>query len=119
MGKDAEAFGRLHITHSPLFFDKVKDFPEAKFLIGYDTFVRIANPKYYAGGVEELRQRVESIVNTGRKPFVIFPRRGFEYKSKSDADFCGDIYKISQWIGSDYTAMDISSTQIRKGLTHD
>ena len=44
---------RLVITRAPRFIDKAALFPESTFVLGYDTAVRLLDPKYYeAGGVD-------------------------------------------------------------------
>lgn len=43
---------RLALTHAPLFSQKAKLFPESVFVIGYDTYVRLIDPKYYNHSVD-------------------------------------------------------------------
>ena len=44
----------LVITNESLFINKAKLMPNCHFVIGYDTYVRILNPKYYGGKSENL-----------------------------------------------------------------
>jgi hypothetical protein len=44
---------RLVLTRAPRFIDKAALFPDSTFVLGYDTAVRLLDPKYYGiGGIE-------------------------------------------------------------------
>lgn len=60
---------RLLFTDAPTFVDKSTLFPGAKFGIGYDTALRILNPKY-AGSVESVLKTFEA----NKTSFFMFPR---------------------------------------------
>ena len=60
---------RVWITNAPRFIDKAKQFPGATFIVGYDTAVRICNPKY-AGEIESVMQ----IFKENDVAFYIFGR---------------------------------------------
>lgn len=45
-------FGKLHLTNAPRFVDKAELFPNSIFIIGYDTYERLCNPKYYDNEVD-------------------------------------------------------------------
>jgi nicotinamide mononucleotide (NMN) deamidase PncC len=57
------------ITKAPTFVEKAKLFPGATFIIGYDTAVRILDPKY-AGPVENVLKCFED----NKINFLLFPR---------------------------------------------
>ena len=46
---------RLWLTRAPTFLDKVEVFPESTFVMGADTYVRLADPRYYGGSHEAAR----------------------------------------------------------------
>ncbi len=51
---------RIVLTRSPIFFGKADLFPETGFVIGFDTAVRILDPKYY-GGEEGLLEALDAL----------------------------------------------------------
>ncbi len=57
------------LTEAPTFVDKARLFPGATFIIGYDTAVRIIDPKY-AGPVEDVLKCFEE----NNTHFIMFPR---------------------------------------------
>jgi hypothetical protein len=44
-----DGVGRLWVTRAPTFVEKAALFPGVSFAIGYDTAVRLIDPKYYGG----------------------------------------------------------------------
>ena len=117
----ADAAGRLSgfaadeavwLTRAPTFPEKVRIFPGATFAVGVDTMVRIAEPHYYGGGAEGLRN---AIFVLGACRFLVFGRRTRERFETLDsisipASLRARCDAVSE---SDFRA-DISSTEIRR-----
>lgn len=57
------------LTKAPTFVEKAKLFPEATFIIGFDTATRIMDPKY-AGPIED----VLAFFEKNNTKFILFPR---------------------------------------------
>ena len=55
----------LVLTNQSLFVEKARLMPECQFVIGYDTYVRILNPKYYQDSVANMETAIGQIRATG------------------------------------------------------
>ena len=64
--------GNVHLTTAPTFAEKATLFPGVTFLVGFDTFRRIADPKYY-GGEEARSIAIKRIRDKGCR-FLVFHR---------------------------------------------
>jgi hypothetical protein len=92
-GKDY--FGGLYVTTSPYFADKIKIFPNHRFIVGGDTWNRLLE--------DGIDHRLED-------KFVVMPR------DKAVKEYNKDGISMIPQIEWSFDAMDISSTQIRKQL---
>ena len=102
----------IHLTGCSTFAEKSIYFPHAQFLVGWDTLVRICDPKY--GKLDEV---IDCFVRNKIK-FLVFHRiSNGESTEKDSLDrIHPEILKISEIFGSDVlNPSDISSTKIRKG----
>lgn len=85
----------LYVTNAPLFIDKVKLFPFARFIVGSDTMARIQDPSYY-----DINRWNENY----KVPFLVYPRVGYT------------VPDVQQWnceVVGDFQGLDISSSYIR------
>ena len=61
LSKRMEQFEKLQLnlalTNLPLFVEKAQVFPKSVFVIGWDTYIRLVDPKYYPAGLELALQR--------------------------------------------------------------
>jgi hypothetical protein len=60
---------RVWLTNAPTFAEKARIFPNTTFLVGYDTIIRIVNPKY--GNVDEV---YKTFMDCGTR-FLVFGRK--------------------------------------------
>lgn len=103
----------VYITNAPTFLDKARLFPNVTFVVGYDTAVRIINPRYYHGEAEmvaafsEIRARGCRFLVAGR-----VADDGHFYEV-TDLEIPGDFSNIFQPIPANLFRRDISSTQLR------
>jgi hypothetical protein len=102
---------RMWITNAPRFVEKSNVFPGATFVIGYDTALRIVDPKY-AGNVDAVLDLFEK----NRTGFIVFGRivngtymSGYKYLPRRFARMCAFIDKH----------MELSSSEIRKDKKDD
>lgn len=61
---------RILVSNAPLFTEKAKLYPGAKFVVGYDTAVRLVEPKYYGGSVAEMERALTRLGRRGCKFLV-------------------------------------------------
>eukprot|EP00210_Caulerpa_lentillifera_P005560 g5319.t1 len=103
------------LTSMPLYSDKASTFLDSTLLIGYDTAVRIINPKYYSNSELETMLNFEGIRRNGCQFLVA--GRIVEFKGKKqflklrDLEIPDRIQDLFQPL--DDFRVDLSSTEIR------
>jgi nicotinamide mononucleotide (NMN) deamidase PncC len=116
MQRRAEQFSSadaLWFTRAPTFVEKAVIFPGATFLVGIDTLVRIAEPKYY-GSEGNCTAALERIAALGCG-FLVFGRKtdsGFQ--TLSDVQLPPVLAAICQEVPASEFREDISSTELRR-----
>ena len=63
----------LVLTNVPLFIEKARLMPNCHFAIGYDTYVRILDPKYYGDSKANLCKTLDQFIAYGTK-FIVAGR---------------------------------------------
>lgn len=102
----------VFFTSLPTFLKKSNYFKNAWFVVGWDTFVRIIDPKY-----ADLNEVFEAFENNNSH-FLVFHRiiNGVDSSTLSTKDFPIEIMRRTEVISTKYLpAVDMSSSQIRKG----
>ncbi len=102
-------------SNAPTFVEKCRLFSGAIFLVGIDTLVRIAAPKYYGLSEEKRDQALQEISSLGNQ-FLVFGRqtaKGFE--TLDDQDIPRVLAELCIGVNEDDFREDISSTDIRAG----
>lgn len=107
------------LTNVPLFSSKAKLFPGAVFVIGIDTLERILDKKFYNGSYGTLKQSLQMIFNLDCKFLVAGRRMGKHYRTLSDLTISlpSDISSIFQELPESLFRVDLSSTEIRSGVS--
>lgn len=110
-----EAPQRCWLTKAPTFLDKSKIFPEATFVVGADTIVRIAEPRYYQNSTQLRDQAISEFAQQNCK-FLVFPRVVAEsFLTFDQLSLPSNLSKLCQPVSASQFRMDISSTEIRTG----
>lgn len=106
---------RCWLTRAPTFLEKTKIFPEATFVVGADTIVRIAEPRYYNDSIEQRDAALEELRQQNCR-FVVFPRVVKEhFLSLEDLTLPPMLAERCEAVSSSEFRMDISSTELRSG----
>jgi hypothetical protein len=101
------------LTRAPRFVEKARLAPGCTFVVGSDTIIRIADAKYYSGGVEQRDAAIAAIVATGCR-FLVFGRLiDSAFCSLSGASIPPVLRKICDEVPESEFREDISSTQLR------
>ncbi len=107
--KTAEA---VWVTRAATFEEKARLFPRTTFVVGADTIVRIANPRYYHGP-EECERSIQRIVDHGCR-FLVFGRQGHNrFQCLSDLALPRLLGDICEEVSEREFRQDISSTALR------
>lgn len=101
--------GELFFTNTATFKQKALAFPKATFIIGWDTYVRLNDPKY-----GDLEEAASIFKNTGAK-FLVFHRIINGVSSVDAPNVPLRMAEFSKIISpEDFPPVDMSSTQIRQ-----
>ncbi len=99
------------LTRLPRFADKARRFPGATFVVGIDTLVRIADPRYYDGTRERDRQ-LAGMLDRGIG-FLVFGRRiDGSFRGLGDQPLPGRLADACTGVDEKEFRMDLSSTEI-------
>ena len=102
---------RVWVTNVPTFVQKSNMFPGAIFVVGYDTALRIVDPKF-AGPVDD----VLNTFKRNRTRFLVFGRDKSDGTFQSGlADFPRAFQDISEEVSQRFYFSHVSSTGIRNG----
>jgi hypothetical protein len=102
------------MTRAPTFREKADLFPAATFVVGVDTIVRIADPKYYAGDPSQRDAAIAEIAARGCR-FVVFGRVvGEKFRVLSDLDLPPALAAICDEVAASEFREDVSSTELRR-----
>lgn len=100
-------------TNAPTFVDKATLFPNAVFMVGSDTLVRIGAPRYYHDSHELRDMAIDRIASLGVR-FLTFGRlAGDSFVGVDDIDIPGALRAISDGVPESRFRMDMSSSAMR------
>ncbi|MEM7216891.1 MAG: hypothetical protein AAF515_00905 [Pseudomonadota bacterium] len=102
----------LWLTRLPTFIEKARQFPHAHFLVGVDTIVRIAAPRYYASEAA-MFAAFDEFAALGTR-FLVFGRadeRGF--LTLTDCELPEPLAQLCDGVSEAEFRLDISSTALR------
>ena len=106
---------RCWLTRAPTFLDKVKIFPEATFVVGADTIVRIAHPRYYHNSLTARDAALDELRQQNCR-FLVFPRVvGEDFLALEDLELPPILRERCESVPASEFRMDISSTELRSG----
>ena len=104
---------RLWLTRAATFLEKLDVFPEATFVVGADTYVRLADPRFYGGSAAAAAAAVEAIATRSRG-LVVFGRvRDGEFQEASRLPVPERLREVSYFVSRREFRLDVSSTQLR------
>jgi nicotinamide mononucleotide (NMN) deamidase PncC len=101
------------LTRAPRFVEKARLAQGCKFLVGSDTIFRIADAKYYIGGVEQ-RDAAIAAIAAARCRFLVFGRLvNSAFCSLASASIPPELRKLCDEVPESEFREDISSTKLR------
>ena len=104
----------LIFSNAPSFEEKSRLFPGATFILGLDTIVRIADPKYYDKHVEMRDQAIADMAARGNR-FLVFGRlRGGQFETLDGVELPPALRAICTAIPEAEYRMDLSSSELRQ-----
>ena len=107
----------IWLTAAPTFAEKAELFPGAVFVVGVDTLVRIAEPRYY-GNDPEARDAAMAAIGEAGCSFLVFGRRMDDaFVGLDDLELPASVRALAEGVDEDTFRVDISSSHIRRGGT--
>jgi hypothetical protein len=102
------------LTRAPTFLVKSELFPKATFVVGADTIVRIADPRYYNDDPAACTAAIDTIVRRDCR-FLVYGRiLAGGFRSLTELDLPPALRQICSQIPEEDFRDDISSTEIRR-----
>jgi hypothetical protein len=102
------------LTAAPTFREKAALLPNTTFVVGIDTLVRIADPRYYHDNPAERDKAIEHIAQAGCR-FLVFGR---ELKGKfccvDDVELPVELRALCDVVPEEEFHEDVSSTELRR-----
>jgi len=111
----AQFAGRsLWFTRAATFVEKLDIFPEGTFVMGADTYVRLADPTYYGGSIEAAGRAVQRIATQARGLIVFGRERNGTFEDPARLDVPPALREVTHFVSQREFRMDISSTALRR-----
>lgn len=106
------------VTNAPRFTEKSAILPGATFIIGYDTAVRLIDPKYYpdhSSGTPDPVEDSLNIISANGCSFIVVGRidSDGEFKVLQDIPIPGRFKHLFEGLSESEFRSDLSSTEIR------
>ncbi len=105
---------RLWLTRAATFVEKLDVFPESTFVMGADTYARLADPRYYGGSAATARSAVETIASRARGLIVFGRTREGVFEDATQIEAPEALRDISYFVSQREFRLDISSTELRR-----
>jgi nicotinic acid mononucleotide adenylyltransferase/nicotinamide mononucleotide (NMN) deamidase PncC len=104
----------LWLTRAATFVEKLAIFPKSTFVMGADTFVRLAEPKYYGGSQEAADRAVRMIAENARGLIVFGRAHDGVFEEPSTLPAPEPLRRIAYFVSQREFRIDISSTALRR-----
>jgi hypothetical protein len=105
--------GGVYVTDIPKFSDKVRLFQNTKFLIGFDTAMRICSDKYYSNYTKSMAS-IRHNLNKNKNKFIVYDRPAFE---STGCDMTTMMHRFYTDINAErainFTPVNVSSSELR------
>jgi nicotinic acid mononucleotide adenylyltransferase len=108
---------RLWLTRAARFREKLEIFPAGTFVMGADTYARLADPRYYGGSAEAAAEAVDTIAAQARGLIVFGRTRHGVFEDAGQIDAPQRLRDISYFVSQREFRLDISSTELRRQAT--
>jgi nicotinic acid mononucleotide adenylyltransferase len=104
---------RLWLTRAATFLEKVAMFPGCTFVMGADTYSRLATPRYYGGSEAAAEAAVRTIARDARGLIVFGRAADGAFVDASRLDVPAVLRDVTYFVSQAEFRLDISSTELR------
>ena len=113
-GTAADGPSRLWLTRAATFLEKLAVFPESTFVMGADTYVRLADARYYGGSADAAAAAVRTIARKTRGLIVFGRVKDGVFQDPAQLDVPAELRSVTYFVSQREFRMDLSSTEIRR-----
>ncbi len=105
----------IYASNAPTFVEKAQLYPGTIFVVGYDTAVRIMQPRFYQDSIEHMHIALNSIRDQGCH-FLVAGRadKNNNFHQLADIDIPSEFRDLFQQLPAHLFRNDISSTDMRQ-----
>ena len=104
----------LWLTRAATFVEKIDIFPHGTFVMGADTYARLADPRYYGGSVEATGRAVHQIATRTRGLIVFGRERNGVFEDPMELDIPPALREKTTFVSQREFQLNISSTALRR-----
>jgi nicotinic acid mononucleotide adenylyltransferase/nicotinamide mononucleotide (NMN) deamidase PncC len=104
----------LWLSRAARFLDKLDVFPGGTFVLGADTFARLADPRYYGGSAEAAAEAARTIAARAGGLIVFGRAVGDEFQDAARLDVPAELRAITYFVSQREFRLDLSSTALRR-----
>jgi nicotinic acid mononucleotide adenylyltransferase len=108
----------LWLTRAATFLQKLDLFPRSTFVMGADTYLRLADPRYYGGSPVAAAAAVARIAAEAAGLVVFGRQRDGMFADPAQFDVPEPLRKISYYVSQREFRCDISSTHLRRAAAN-
>lgn len=101
------------VTAAPVFYEKARLFPGCTFVIGWDTAVRLVDPKYYHDKFSSMIIALDEISSLGCRFLVAGRVDGDRFRTLDEIDVPVDFADLFSTLPESRFRYDLSSTELR------
>ncbi len=107
---------QLWLTRAATFLEKLAVFPQSTFVMGADTYVRLADPRYYGGSADAARGAVRRIATEARGLIVFGRVKDGVFQDPAQLDVPDELRAVTYFVSQREFRRDVSSTAIRRQM---
>jgi hypothetical protein len=105
--------GKVLLTRAETFYQKARLFPNSTFVVGWDTAMRLVDPRYYGGSETNMLTSLAEMWAWGSRFLVAGREHQGRFMGLADVPIPPGFYPIFQGIPESSFRVDLSSTQLR------
>lgn len=109
----------LVLSCAPLFNQKAKLYPNSVFVVGFDTAVRIVDPRFYDHDPAKMRLALADIQDQGCRFLVVGRVTDQGFMTVADLDLPADFISLFEGVSEAEFRIDLSSTELRHHRFHE
>ena len=103
----------LVLTSAPVFYEKAKVLRGCTFILGWDTAIRLVDPRYYDGSQARMLMALEEMGQLGCSFLVAGRLDDGTFRTIDDVDIPEDLRDLFSGIPESSFRSDVSSTELR------